>query len=226
MEHISEINKKIAKNLTSYRKAAGFTQAELAEKINYSDKSVSKWESGNGLPDVYTLMQLAELYGVTLNELVGEDTPIKREKSTRSLHTWVMLLSSGIVWLVATCVFVLLQLCVPQVDKWWMCFVYAVFVNSIVLIVFTGIWKHKILSFLSVSTLIWSSILCVYLTLHYLALWQGWTLDALWMLFLLGVPLQVLECMWGLFRRNTGRKKKKKQAKAEEPLAENVQEQE
>ena len=52
MENTNEINRKIAKNLTYYRKAAGLTQAELAEKINYSDKSVSKWESGNGVPDI------------------------------------------------------------------------------------------------------------------------------------------------------------------------------
>ena len=67
MENTSEINLKIAKNLTYYRKRANLTQAELAEKINYSDKSVSKWESGNGIPDVYILLQLARRFGVTLN---------------------------------------------------------------------------------------------------------------------------------------------------------------
>ena len=62
--------KTIGKFIAVLRKANGLTQAELAEKINYSDKSVSKWESGNGIPDVYTLMQIAELFGVTLNDLV------------------------------------------------------------------------------------------------------------------------------------------------------------
>ena len=61
MDNIREINEKIAQNLAYYRKAAGLTQAELAQKINYSDKSVSKWESGGGVPDVYILMQLADL---------------------------------------------------------------------------------------------------------------------------------------------------------------------
>ena len=51
MDNNTEISKNIAKNFMFYRKEAGFTQAELAEKINYSDKSVSKWESGNGVPD-------------------------------------------------------------------------------------------------------------------------------------------------------------------------------
>ena len=60
MENINETNKKIAKNLAFYRKEAGLTQAELAKRINYSDKSVSKWEQGNGVPDIYILMQLAK----------------------------------------------------------------------------------------------------------------------------------------------------------------------
>ena len=52
MENIELVNQTIAKNLIFYRKAAGLTQAEVAQKINYSDKSVSKWESGNGVPDI------------------------------------------------------------------------------------------------------------------------------------------------------------------------------
>ena len=77
MENTNEINEKIAKNLVHYRKAAKLTQAELAEKINYSDKSVSKWESGNGVPDVYILIRLAQLYGVTVNDLVCDEPNTK-----------------------------------------------------------------------------------------------------------------------------------------------------
>ena len=77
MEYTREINEKIAKNLAYYRTAAGPTQAELAQKINYSDKSISKWELGGGIPDVYILMQLADLYGVSLDALVGKEEPQK-----------------------------------------------------------------------------------------------------------------------------------------------------
>ena len=72
MENEDAVNKRIGKNIAAFRKGANLTQAELAQKINYSDKSVSKWESGNGAPDVYVLMSLAELFGVTVNDLVGE----------------------------------------------------------------------------------------------------------------------------------------------------------
>ena len=73
---------------------AGLTQAGLAEKINYSDKSVSKWESGNGAPDIYTLIQLAELFGVSVDALIGDGAPVNPQKKTVGLHWLIMLLSS------------------------------------------------------------------------------------------------------------------------------------
>ena len=150
MENINEINRRIANNLSCYRKAAGLTQAELAAKINYSDKSVSKWEQGNGMPDIYILMQLADLYGVTLNDLVGADgeqVAKRAKKKTRALHIFIMLLSSGIVWLVATCTFVLLGLFAPQLPA-WLAFLYALPINAILLVVYASIWKYRALNFI------------------------------------------------------------------------------
>ena len=49
----------IASNLTKYRKNLGLTQLELAEKLNYSDKTLSKWERGESIPDIVTLKQLS-----------------------------------------------------------------------------------------------------------------------------------------------------------------------
>ncbi len=231
MENTNEINRKIADNLIHFRKAAGYTQAELAEKINYSDKSVSKWESGNGIPDVYTLLQLAELYGVTLDAFVGDGAQIKPEKKTWRLRFLIMLLSSGIVWLVATCLFVALQLSVPQ-GEWWRIFVFAVTVNAILLIVFAGIWKYRILSFISISALIWTAITNVYLTLSLIMQAKGGDADGLWLLFVVGIPLQVLAIGWGYFRalihknveKFTRRRKRKKEKAAESKKEENYQE--
>lgn len=206
MENISEINNKIAKNLTYYRKVSGLTQAELAEKINYSSKSVSKWESGNGVPDVYILLQLARLFGITLNELVGETPTEKPKKRSMGFHLSIMLLSSGIVWLVATCAFVLMQLLNPTAFAWWLVFLYAVCINAIVMVVYASIWRYRILNFLSVSTLIWTAITCVFLTVSVLSI--GRELGALWVLFLVGIPLQVLEVLWSFFRFVFTKKKK------------------
>ncbi len=217
MENTREINEKIAKNLIYYRKNAGFTQAELAEKINYSDKSVSKWESAGGVPDIYILLELAKLYGVTLNDLVGDEpapmpqSAVAKKKRT-GLHLFIMLLSSGIVWLAATCIFVIAQIANPDGAN-WLAFLYAVFANAIVLIVYTGIWKYRLLNFFSVSALIWVAITCVYSTVRELALFFGFGYGALWCLFLIGIPLQVLEIFWVFFRsifKKNGEKKRKK----------------
>lgn len=221
MENTTEINEKIARNLVYYRKAAKLTQAELAEKINYSDKSVSKWESGNGVPDVYILLQLAKLYGVTVNDLVSEEPKTKLARmNTAGLHLLITLLSVGIVWLVATCAFVGLYLVKPN-GEWWISFVYAAAATAIVVIVYASIWHYRTLNFIGVSAHIWLSILCMYLTAKYVSLDLGTNPDGLWMLFLLGVPLQILEVLWTFFRhlfkkRNAALdrpKKKKKEPK-------------
>lgn len=216
MENNAEINKIIAKNLVYYRKEAGLTQAELAEKINYSDKSVSKWESANGAPDVYTLMQLAQLYGVTLNDLVRADEPVKKPVLPTNSRMWIMLLSSGIVWLVATGFFIAMQFALPDKAPWWLAFVYAVAINAIVLIVFSGIWKYKIVHFVSISTLVWSGITSLYLTALFILMHYQQDYTMLWLIFLLGIPLQVLECVWSAFRAKKIRDKQVLAAEAAE----------
>ena len=203
MDNNHELNEKLAKNLTYYRKVAGFTQAELAEKINYSDKSVSKWESGNGVPDIYTLVQLSKLYNVSLNELVGEDVPHQIPENppipTR-LRVLIMLLSSGIVWLVAILAFVVLQIAMPDAGAWWLCFLYAVLVNAIVMTVFAGVWKMRLVNFFSISVLIWVGLTCLYLTVQEIVFLLNQKYVYLGFIFLIGIPLQVLEVRWTFFR--------------------------
>ena len=195
MDNNSEINQKVAKNLIIYRKAAGLTQAEVAEKIHYSDKSVSKWESGNGIPDVYTLIQLARLYGVSINAFLEEEPVVKKTEKSFGLQLLIMLLSSGIVWLVAIFSFALLQILKPN-GAWWLIYLYAVLANAIVMLVYASIWKHRIINFLSVTTIIWVALVCCYLTIRLFVN----DMTGLWLMFLVGVPLQSLEILWAFFR--------------------------
>ena len=217
---MQEINKKIAENLIRYRKAAGMTQAELAEKINYSDKSVSKWESGNGIPDVYTMLQIAELFGVSLQALIDGEESIY-VKPTKRLRFLIMLLSSGLVWLVATCIFVGTCLLFPNAAA-WLAFIYAVDVNAIVMLVYAAIWKYRMLNFICVSTIIWMTITSLYLTLCVIMS----NVTGLWTLFLVGIPLQVLEILWVFFRSlfGKGKSKQKKQIEQAKEEENNVDE--
>ena len=210
MDNHIEINQKIARNLLHYRKEAGLTQAEVAEKIHYSDKSVSKWESGNGVPDIYTLVQLAQLYSVDINAFLG-DKPIARKQSQSHWpHFFIMLLSIGIVWLVAVFSFVLAEMINPD-GAWWLIYLYAVLVSAIVLLVYAAIWKHRIINFLSVTTIVWMSLVCCYLTVWVFVS----DVTGLWVIFLVGVPLQVLEVLWTFFRTLLRRQKRMSSVKAE-----------
>ena len=204
-ENTLMINKKIGQNSAYFRKRAGLTQAELAEKINYSDKSVSKWESGGGAPDVYILMQLAEIFQVTVNDLLG-DEPKKDVgvKSNRGLHLLIMALSIGLAWLAATFVFVLLNMIPGAEGDFWLTFIFALPVNAIILIVFSGIWQYRRLNVVAVTMTIWTSILSLYCVLRYIVDFG----PSSWEVFLLGIPLQILEMLWFVLRYSNRRGKK------------------
>ena len=93
----------VSKNIAAYRKAHQDTQLDLAAKLNYSDKSVSKWERGESLPDVFILAQIAELYGVTVSNLIGEVEPPK--ESQPHYHMFILVLSVALVFTIAAVLF-------------------------------------------------------------------------------------------------------------------------
>ncbi len=193
----------IGKNITRLRKLANMTQLELAEKLNYSDKSISKWEQGNGIPDVRILIQLAELFGVTLDDLVHEH--IDKEvlpKNTKLRNRLITVICSvGLCWLVAVCCFVLLGLFGPELKFKWLAFLFAVPASAIVVVVFSTIWQWKWTRIISISVLVWTVIGCVYLVIYAVT---GWTQN-LWFLFLIGIPLQALTLIYFMWRSRTKR---------------------
>ena len=75
-------NNSVAKNLVMYRKNKNLTQMELAEKINYSDKVISKWERGESLPGIEALKNLADFYEITVDDLISKRDIIKENKKT------------------------------------------------------------------------------------------------------------------------------------------------
>ena len=64
---------KLSKFIIKERKAKRLTQAKLAEKLFVSEKTISKWEQGNGVPDVNTLLLMCEVFGISLNELLNAE---------------------------------------------------------------------------------------------------------------------------------------------------------
>ena len=183
------LRKTVAKNIAAYRKAHHDTQLDLATKLNYSDKSVSKWERGESLPDVYILSQIADLYGVTVSALIGEIQPPKESKP--HYHMFILLLSLALTMAVATLLFSMFMICKVDYPA-WMFFVYALPVCSIICIVFTSLWWGILWQGVSVSALIWTLGLSLYLSFE---------LENVSLIFLVCAALQVLTVLWEVFRK-------------------------
>ncbi len=188
---MDELKGTLSRNLVRCRKAAGLTQLQVAEKLNYSDKAVSKWERGEGLPDVAVLKALSELYGVSLDYLVteheGEKPP--RAKEGRRRLVWA-LCSCALVWVVATAIYVLLSICGVQGDI-WLAFVFAAPATFILLTVFAALWSGRYSVFAAVSGLIWTSALAVFFS---------WNVQRIWLVFVAAAPLQLLAVFWFILR--------------------------
>lgn len=191
MEDIKPI---IAKNITRLRLGAGLTQSELAQKLNYSDKSVSKWERAESIPDVVVLKQLADIFGVPLDQLVREEPVELPERPSfrpdaRRNHCVITTLSVLLVWFVATLVYVMIDVIWAGARGHWVTFLYGVPVSMIVWLVFNSIWFDRRRNYLIISLLSWSVLLCVVVTLQLFRIWA-------WQLLLLGIPGQIIIFLW------------------------------
>ncbi|MBQ9227858.1 MAG: helix-turn-helix transcriptional regulator [Eubacterium sp.] len=158
-----EFKNTVAGKIAYYRKKAGLTQGQLAEVLSYSDKSVSKWERGDGLPDAYVLYKIADYFGVTVNDLISESDPVKADK-TKERRRFVPVLSVGLAWLTASVVFFLLKVLVPTLPKEWLSFIYAIPVSFIIATVFSTLWFDLLARCVSVSGIIWGVFVSVLLT--------------------------------------------------------------
>ncbi len=188
---MTELKKIVAQNIQELRKSMGMTQLQLAEKLNYSDKAVSKWESGASIPDVGVLLEIANLFGVTVDYLLYEDhkVPVKAmvKGTVMGRKKFVIsLLAVALVWLIATAAFVGLNI-FGVWDARWLVFIYAVPASAIVGIVFNSIWGVKRHNYVYISILMWSALGAIYLTLLSLNIW---------LIFLVGIPGQVIICLW------------------------------
>lgn len=206
MEELKDI---IAHNLVKYRKNAGLTQQEIADKLNYSDKAVSKWERGEGMPDIAVLKSLADIYGITVNDflIVPTEKSAKPNTKTRKAKHWlVSLLSFVLVWFVATIIMAIGLIIDPKLPLAEYCYIVALPVSMIVLVVFSCIWGRLWMQALSVSALVWSMCVMINVVL--------WPLLAVapnsWVIYLAGAALQLLIVLWYLLRFILKRGKTKK----------------
>jgi len=190
----------IAKNIAELRKEAQMTQFELAEKLNYSDKAVSKWERGESVPDVVVLKEIADIFSVSVDFLLEEEHTKKRSfgenfKVRMKNHSFIMGMSIVLVWLIALGVFVVFDMFREYTaSREWLVFMYAVPVTMIVWLVFNSVWFNRRLNFLIISLLMWTGLASIYVSLYVLA---GINVR---FLLLLGLPGQLIILLWSRIR--------------------------
>ena len=191
---MSDLKKIIANNISELRRAFPLTQAELAEKLNYSDKAVSKWERGESMPDIEVLKQIADLFGVSVDYLLSE-THDKSEPDIPRLMRRNRLIIAGLscmlVLLVATVIVAALMIA-TETTRYWLAYVYAVPVCAVVLIVFNSVWGKRALNFFLISVLVWGLRAGIYLGIGDYDNWP---------IVLIGIPAQVIIVMWSGIKR-------------------------
>ena len=193
----------IGMNISLHRKKQGLTQAGLAEKLNYSDKAVSKWERGESVPDVMTLVSISQVLGVTVDDLLADpnalpeqtgpvqqamghvvEKTLKRKADKRI----IVQLSSLLVWFVALFIYVVLSS--AGIPGSWLAFFFAVPADAIVVLSLRSAWHDFRSNRFLISVLMWGSLLSVYMTLLILL---GLNV---WRILLLGIPGQAAIWLW------------------------------
>lgn len=181
---MDDLKKVVAGNIIKLRTSMNLTQAQLGEKLNYSDKSISKWERGESVPDVFVLKTIADMAGVTVDYIITPHDPDEEvqieAKGPRYSRRFITLTVLAGIWALAVLVFVILWLC--GIFN-WLVFIYAIPVSLITLLVLNSVWGDRRWNLYIISGLVWGVICSIYLT----AIKFNW-----WQLFLLGIPAQII----------------------------------
>ena len=199
-----KLKSQLGTNIATYRKRSGMTQAKLAERLNYSDKAVSKWERGESMPDVLTLVQLAELFRIKVDDLIRDPNEIPEHSEGRIEHAMeaavektlkrkankrvILCLSSLLVWFVALLIFVVVSSL--DIPRSWIAFLYAVPADAIVQLSLRSAWRDFRWNKTLISIIMWGGLLSLYASLKLFV-----HVD-IWKLFLLGIPGQLAVLLW------------------------------
>lgn len=203
------LKSQIGINISNLRKRQGLTQAGLGEKLNYSDKAVSKWERGESAPDILTMVSIAQVLGVTVDDLLRDpnalpeqtgavqhamDQVVQKTLKRKADKRIIVQLSSLLVWFIALLVYVVLAS--AGVRGSWLAFVLAIPADAIVILSLRSAWRDFRSNRMLISVLMWGSLLSIYMILLVLAKAN------VWRIFLLGVPGQAAILLWfRMFRR-------------------------
>lgn len=186
---MSTIKENLAKNISELRKINKMTQSELAEKLNYTDKAISKWERGESTPDVESLSEIAKLFNLTVDDLLHEsfdkEKAIQTEKKEKIKTYAKSALGVLTFWLIGTCIFVYDLIKGSNLDGIWMAFIWPIPVSTLFLFTVSFLKKDKPLIPCFASATLWSFLVSVFLQMLILG-------EPIWPIFVIGVPIQLI----------------------------------
>lgn len=194
-----EIKENVAKNISDLRILNNMTQLELAQKLNYSDKTVSKWERGESTPDISVLVEIADLFEVSLDYLVKSeniDERVKENKQseTKYNHRVISYLSESSVWCTAILAFIITSLIAKDASFQWLYFVYALPIVVIIRLVFNSIWFNPRHNYFIVSALLWSVLAAVHITFWFFGI-------DIRLVYLLGIAGEIIIILWSFLKK-------------------------
>lgn len=192
-----ELKDIIANNIIEIRKENKMTQAELAEKLHYTDKAISKWERGESIPEIATLKQIAELFNCTVDVLLTENAVKEKKKyalpkNVKINRRIIAVASSLVIWIIAIIIFIYAYFYIGEKLLLWETFVWALPVNFILLFGLAKRWECKKGIPFVISGFLWSILSSLYVTTR---------VYETWMVFLLGIPLQALIILLSCLKR-------------------------
>lgn len=196
---MEDLKKIISQNLVELRKRKKYTQADLADMLQYSDKAISKWEKGESLPDIEVLYQICNLYGVTLDYLTHEGNYEEKQDYVKKDTTMVnkiiiTLLSVSLIWFMVLIVYV--YAFVLNDINLWILYIWGVPASALLVLIFNSIWGKRKFKFVILTVLTWSFLTAVFLQFVYLELAYQ-----VWAVFLLGIPAQIAIMLWSQLKR-------------------------
>ena len=195
---LSEFEKNIFKNIKELRLRKGLKQSELGEMLSYSDKTVSKWENGSSVPDVTALAEIAELFSVTVDDLLRENAVEKvvdktKEKAQEDRMNDIAMLCLSVLSVITIAVVIYVALMIIKDYKFWQVYVWAVPPSAVIIYKYNKAHaNYKWLNAVALSVLNWGLITAIYLTM------LGYNV---WPLFFLGIPLQAMIIISTIFRK-------------------------
>lgn len=203
---MDDVKSIVARNITELRLLNNMTQLDLAQKLNYSDKTISKWERGESTPDINVLVNIADIFGVSLDYLVRSEN-IDEQVTKNRLETSsynkraVTLISEGTVWFVALFAFIITSLVTSKASFQWLYFVYAMPIMLIVRLVLNSIWFNPRHNYIIVSLLMWSILTAIHISFLYFGINVA-------LIFLLGVLGQIIIVLWSFIYKPSKKHKK------------------